>query len=764
MRKSSLLFFILLSLVAACYGQNGASGRVIDAATGEPLELAALHDMRTGKNELTDRQGHFLLPKPAGDSFWITISFIGYKPRQLRLPAGTANAVIALERSTLDLRSVTITGQTGAGTFHTLSRIDLDMQPARSAQDLLRLVPGLFIAQHQGGGKAEQIFLRGVDADHGTDVNISVDGVPVNMVSHAHGQGYADLHFLIPETVSNFDFGKGPYYTTKGDLATTGYVTYNTINMPNRNMLKIEGAQFHTGRIMALIGLPDEKAKARGQNAYLAGDGLYSNGGPFDLPEHFNRINLFAKFNTPIGARGRLSLSSGIMDSRWRASGEIPGRAVAKGYIKSRWGVLDSAQGGNTSRAYANAMLTTFFGKDLRMENQVWYVHYAFNLISNFTFFYYYPLAGDEFRQHEIRDLAGTNSRVSKTVALGRTNLATTAGVGSRFDYIDPSELDHTINGKILEPLQLGRTREANLFGYLDETVGYKKWLFNLGIRADYFHFYYRNLAPLNDEFATSLYSGLDPRAQKTILSPKLNIQYTFNDRVQVYLKSGKGFHSNDARVVIANRGYEVLPSAYGADLGVNWKPYAHLLVNVAAWWLSLQEEFKFGQDLIDQPGGPVQPGGKTSRVGLDFSTRWQVNNWLYVFANLNLARPRYSDSAAGHNYVPLAPTFTSTAGLDLALKNGLNGSIGYRCLHDRAANSANTLTAAGYWVSDLTINYTRRTYEIGLAVENLFNATWNESQFEYTSRLKNEALPVDQVSYTPGIPFFARLKCTVFF
>jgi len=762
--KKLLLIFISLFLAVACYCQKSASGRVIDAATGEPLELAALRDLHTGTAGLTDHQGHFSLPVTPGDSLWITISFIGYQPQKARIAAGTANTVIALERSALDLRSVTITGHTGANAFHTLSRIDLDMQPARSAQDLLRLVPGLFIAQHQGGGKAEQIFLRGFDADHGTDVNISVDGVPVNMVSHAHGQGYADLHFLIPETVSNYDFGKGPYYSDKGDLATAGYVSYNTINVPEKNMLKIEGGQFQTGRIMGLISLLGQTAKARGQNAYLAGDGLYSNGGPFSLPQHFNRLNLFAKFNTPVGAVSRLSLSAGFMDSRWRASGEIPNRAVAEGYIENRWGALDSAQGGITSRVYGNAMLTTFPGKDVKMENQVWYSHYDFDLISNFTFFYYYPLTGDEFRQDERRDLAGTNSTITGTATLGSTAFTTTAGIGSRFDFINPSELDHTLNGKVLDPLQLGRTREASLFSWLDETIGHGNWLFNPGIRADYFHFYYGNREPLDDTFATRLYAGLDPRAGKAILSPKLNIQYTFNDRIQLYLKTGKGFHSNDARVVIANQGYRILPAAYGADLGVNWKPFPDLFVNFAAWYLYLQEEFTFGQDLIDQPGGPVQPSGKTGRAGLDASARWQLNDRLSAFINLNFARPRFIDSAAGHDHIPLAPTFTSTAGLDLRLHNGLNGSIAWRYLHDRAANSTYTLTAVGYWVTDLTVNYTRKSWEIGAAVENLFNVAWNESQFEYISRLKYEAEPVDQVSYTPGVPFFARLKCTYFF
>src|SRR5579863_6086730 len=297
--KKSLLFLILFCLISAADAQNGISGRVIDAATGEPLELAALHDLRTGRDELTDHQGHFSLSKPAADSLWITISFVGYRTKQIRFSAGTTEAVVALERGALDLRAVTITAHPGATIFRTLSRIDLDMQPARSAQDLLRLVPGLFIAQHQGGGKAEQIFLRGFDADHGTDVNISVDGIPVNMVSHAHGQGYADLHFLIPETVDHYDFGKGPYYADHGDFTTAGYVAYHTVNAPAHSMVKLEGGQFNTGRIVTLLDLLPKNDRDKGRSAYIAGEGLYADG-PFDYPEHFHRVNLFGKYSTPL--------------------------------------------------------------------------------------------------------------------------------------------------------------------------------------------------------------------------------------------------------------------------------------------------------------------------------------------------------------------------------------------------------------------------------------------------------------------------------
>ena len=659
------------------------------------------------------------------------------------------------ERAVVNLKEVVVTNNAGANTFHTLSRIDLNMRPARSAQDLLRLVPGLFIAQHQGGGKAEQIFLRGFDADHGTDVNISVDGMPVNMVSHAHGQGYADLHFLIPETVANYDFGKGPYYANRGDFTTAGYVAYNTLNVPERNMVKLEGGQYNTGRVVALFKLLDDDRRS----AYIAGEGLYSNG-PFDYPEHFNRFNLFGKFIIPVGHASRLTASLSTFSSGWRASGEIPNRAVAEGIVKDRFGVIDSAQGGTTSRTNINIKLVSKLKNDFTLENQAYYSYYFFNLISDFTFYYFYPQSGDAFRQHESRNLLGYNSRLSRKIVIGDGTLVSAAGMGLRYDKVDPAYLAHTLpGGPILDYIQSGKIRELNVNAYLDETYRTGNWSFNAGFRVDQLHFFYQNTAAGSDT-AAAIYDGVTPRRGKTLFCPKFNIQYVVDPRVQLYVKTGKGFHSNDARIVIANRGYQVLPAAYSADIGLNWKPLPGLFINAALWYLYLQQEFTYGADLGDQA---VSPGGKTTRKGIDLSLRYQFNDWLYGFTDIDLARPRSIGGLKGRDYLPLAPTFTSTGGLDIKCRNGINGSVSYRYMHDRPANEDNTLRASGYFITDLTMNYTRKKYEIGLAIENLLNVAWNESQFEYISRFKQETRPVDEVSYTPGTPFFAKIKFTLF-
>ncbi|WP_165836384.1 TonB-dependent receptor [Taibaiella soli] len=729
-------------------------GKITAAATHEPLESVVVEVYGTQQNCLTNSNEIFSLDCKT-DS--ILISHIGYQSKLVKA-SHDAMMHIELQRGDIQLKDITVGSGTRIETHKIMTSLDINRQPLKSSQDLLRLVPGLFISQHMGGGKAEQIFLRGFDADHGTDINISVDGLPVNMVTHAHGQGYADIHFLIPETVAAYDFGKGPYYTDKGDFTTAGFVAYTTKRTLDQNMVKIEAGQFHNYRAVAMINLLRAKKNKLDHNAYIAAEGFLTDGGPFKMPENFSRYNVFGKYNQQLSQNTCMTLTASYFTSDWRTSGEIPDRAVSEGYISDQWGVLDSNQRGHTQRLNAGLKLCSNLPHGWTFDNTLWYSHYTFNLISNMSYYYYFPVAGDEFSQHEKRDMIFYNSRITRAANIGNTVFTTTAGAGLRDDIVSPLGTDHTEAGKFIGYFQAGKAHELNANSYADETIKAGRWLINIGIRADYFQFRYQDLLPQSDS-ATTLST-----VNKTVVSPKINLMYNASKTTQLYLKAGKGFHSNDARVAVANKGFEVIPYAYGLDLGINWKPFPNLFVNSAVWYLYLQQEFTFGQDLSDQVEGAVAPSGSTSRMGIDFSTRYQCTSWLSADVNINLAHPRYVDSASGHNYIEQAPTFTSTAALGFHFKNGLNGGVGYRYLRNRAANSDYTITAHGYFITQLTVNYTRKRYELGIAIDNLLNTRWNESEIVYTSQLKNEVNPTDQISFTPGIPFFAKLKLAVFF
>ncbi len=745
-----LFFFLLSGTVMAQL--TIAEGVIIDKQTREPIELAYISTEDKKMVGVSDMRGKFRLElynlQMQRSVYRLYISCIGYKSQDISVhPENALPIQVELERGPVMMNEVVITNKTGRNNFHTLSRLDLNLMPVRSAQDQLRMVPGLFIGQHQGGGKAEQIFLRGFDIDHGTDINITVDGLPVNMVSHAHGQGYADLHFLIPELTGTIDYGKGPYYSNRGNLGTAGYVSLNTLNGLEQSTFKLEGGQFNTVRALALVDLLSLKQKEKGTNAYFGGELLYSDG-PFESPQHFNRLNLFVKANTSVGTRSKLTVIGSFLNSDWDASGQIPERAVRSGAI-SRFGFIDSTEGGYTSRANASIKLATYFNSRDHLQQQLYYSRYNFNLHSNFTFFLNDPINGDQIRQREGRDIAGYQADLILKRELGKLAIESVYGVGFRADKTQGSELSHTINrNTILERIQFGDIKEWNSFLYTDQSFTRQHWLFNAGFRLDHFSFGYR------DRIANQQPSGRN----KWILSPKFNIQYTLNSRNQLYLKTGKGFHSNDTRVIIYNNATEILPASFGADLGWIWKPGKKILFNMAFWYLFLDQEFVYVGD-----AGIVEPSGKTRRLGFDLSARYQINNWLFADLNINMARPRSMEAPKGENYIPLAPLITSTGGLSFKAGIGWNGSLRFRFMQNRPANEDYSVTAKGYNITDLSINYTQKKYELGIAVENIFNTSWNETQFDTETRLKNEPAPVSEIHFTPGVPFFARLKLAVF-
>lgn len=615
-----------------------------------------------------------------------------------------------------------------------LMKVDLKMTPVNTAQDLLRKVPGLFIAQHAGGGKAEQIFLRGFDNDHGTDIHITADGMPVNMVSHAHGQGYADLHFLIPETIESIDFGKGAYYASKGDLNTSGYVSFHTADSLPHSLLKLEGGSFNTIRGTGLFNLIHTSGPAA-ENLYLAADYGYTDG-PFDVQQHFNRLNLFAKYNKWLNARNYINFQASTFHSGWNASGQIPGRAVAEGLI-SRWGSIDPTEGGSTQRTNAAFTWKHLFSETASTETFAYFSHYEFNLFSNFTFYLKDPVFGDEIEQRDNRNLYGFEQRYTRYFG----NNSWHSGIGFRMDDIRDLELNHVYQrDTLLNRLSWGYGTQTNLYAYTEFQWRLRHWNIAPGLRYDQLLFacHDRLLSPpdLKNETAARL-------------SPKLNISYSKGSKALWYLKTGLGFHSNDMRVVVQQQGRDIMPMSAGADLGVIWKPVHNLYIQPALWYLYLQQEFVYvGDEAV------VEPSGKTRRLGMDLSLRYQPLSWLYLDADVNYAHGRSIDDPKGAGYIPLAPVLTSTGGAAVKLRGGFSANLRYRYMKDRPANEDNSITAHGYFVNDLALAYTWKNMEFTLQAQNLFNVKWNEAQFETETQLRGEEHPVTELHYTPGTPF----------
>ncbi|WP_366183747.1 TonB-dependent receptor [Flavobacterium ovatum] len=730
-----ILYTFIFSCIAFSISAQKSNGVVVDEL-GNPIENAYLVNSEFNTHAHTNELGMFSIEKSeSGNTLKITA--FGYKKTDY-LVQSNGNRIV-LEDAIFKLNEIIIQPKLSA--MNVISKIDLQIAPVNSSQEILRKVPGLFIGQHAGGGKAEQIFLRGFDIDHGTDISISVDGMPVNMVSHAHGQGYADLHFVIPETVEKIDFGKGSYYADKGDFATAGYVAFQTKEKLDKSIISLEVGQFNTQRLVGMLNLLGNQKK---QSAYIATEYILSDG-PFDSSQNFNRVNLLGKYTTLIDENSKFIFTASHFSSRWDASGQIPQRLVDQGSI-SRFGAVDNTEGGSTSRTNINVALVKSIDENTFVKANVFYSKYDFELFSNFTFFLDDPINGDQIKQKENRSIYGMNSEWNKKLKYNDWNVLLQVGAGFRADATIDTELSHT-KGRttVIDPIKLGDIEEFNGFNYWNAEFRYGKLMINPAVRFDYFKFNYQ------DKLAATYRTQSETEFK---VSPKLNFIYTQNNSLQFFFKTGFGFHSNDARVVVQNNGKEILPTSIGFDLGSIFKATPKVLVNAALWALYLQQEFVYVGD-----AGVIEPSGKTKRMGADLGIRYQMNDYLFLDSDVTYTYARSIDEPSGQNYIPLAPDFTATGGLSFQKWNGFSGGIHYRHLKSRPANEDNSIIAKGYGIVDCNINYDVKNVTFGLSVENLFNKEWNETQFATETRLQNEPNSVEEIHFTPGTPFYLKGK-----
>ncbi|MEI6948421.1 TonB-dependent receptor plug domain-containing protein [Paraflavisolibacter sp. H34] len=548
------------------HAQAGRKGLYVANALSKVPVAEALVQSVDGRFSATADESGFVplhrLPAGVGQLY---LTRIGFEPDTLEVAslsfAGTP-PVVFLQARVASLAEVRVRSAAGAGIFKTISDLDIHLRPINNSQEVLRMVPGLFIGQHAGGGKAEQIFLRGFDIDHGTDIHITVDGLPVNMVSHAHGQGYADLHFVIPELIEKVAFNKGPYFADKGNFTTAGFVEFKTKDFLEKNFLKAEGGPYGTFRGIAGLNLLQPRGDRRSRSLYAAGEGSFTRG-YFDSPQDFSRFNGLLKYQGDLGAFGTLTASLSSFTSRWDASGQVPDRAVESGLI-GFYGAIDNTEGGKTSRHNASLELLQHRGDGSALRHQLYYSRYRFELYSNFTFFKEDPVNGDQIRQKEDRHIYGYNGAYRKAFSLAGLPTETRAGVQLRLDDIRGIELTRTRNRKTnTQDIMRGDVGEGNAGAYWSQRLSLSKDLdLTAALRGDVFSNRYRDRL-----------QAAERSSRSALLSPKLNLDYRLSDRVQLYLYNGRGFHSNDTRVAVQQEGRKVLPPAYGSDLGGVFKP-----------------------------------------------------------------------------------------------------------------------------------------------------------------------------------------------
>jgi hypothetical protein len=721
----------------AAQGVLRLRGVVRSAGDSLPVAEALVRVLGGGRTGVTftSPTGQFELAVDSGLVRLVAVR-IGFAPETLVVEAGRTDIAIWLRESAITLAPITVASEPAlsAASSRLVRELDIHLRPRETAQELLRLAPGLVIAQHAGGGKAEQIFLRGFDADHGTDVAIAVDGVPVNMVSHAHGQGYADLHFVMPEVVARGEVHKGPFDAADGDFATAGSVSFFTYDRLPHRTVAVRGGSFRTLHASLLAPFGGDATRAGG---YVALSGHRSDG-PFQAPQDYLRFNGFTKVTAPVGPATQLVASASGFHSTWDASGQIPERAVRSGLI-DRYGAIDPSEGGRTARYDLQLGLRSTAGGPRNWDAGAFLTKYDFRLFSNFTFFLADTVNGDGIEQRDDRLAAGLLGRFTAPAPGGRVQV----GGGLRADFTDVA-LDHQVRRAVLNSLVDARVRQYHGFGWVKHEVSLSPAVrLELGMRGDLFRF---QVTDRLESRACPLPHRSGARTSARV-SPKLNLAAEVSRRLTLFGNAGFGFHSNDARAAVnAPAGARVVPRAFGVELGgrYTWTGGSAAL---SLWGLDLQSELIWVGD-----EGTTEASGRTRRIGLDVEGRLQLAPWLWADLDLDLSHGRLRDEPAGQNRIPLAPTIASAGGLTARELGPVTGGIRYRYVGARPANEDNSVRARGYFLTEVFASWSVRRARLVVAVDNLFDVTWNEAQFATTSRLPGEPPEgVTELHFTPG-------------
>ena len=612
------------------------------------------------------------------------------------------------------------------------------LQPQGRPAQVLRLIPGFLAVEHSGGaGKADQYFLRGFDADHGTDVAFFTDGMPINFRTHAHGQGYADLNFIIPETIEGLDVSKGAYLPEYGDFATAGAVNFKTRQVVQEGVVQATGGQFDTQRYLLMFSPTKDKVRT-----LFAAEGYYTNG-PFANDNRYFRTNLLGKITTNLTSRDELSLTATFQKSKWNASGEIPLRAVNDGTL-DRFGAIDPSEGGNTIRSTARLNYHYDTTSGGQFFANAYGQYYRLDLFTNFTFFLNDPVNGDGIQQSDRRVVYGGDIGYKQIgEVLGVPSIGT-IGFQTRVDNI------HARLGTQAKRAPIGATTdndilEASYAPFVKAELQPMSWMRLVGgLRAEAFTFDVRNrCATCADQPAGRTSSG--------IVLPKINLILGPWAGTEFFANYGEGYHSNDARSAVMP-GSSPFARSKNYEIGVRSLPWGSEGVEFIAtlWRLDLQSELVFVGD-----EGTTEIRGPSKREGVEVAARGQVWGPLYMNGSVTWTKAEFRNGDA----IPLAPELLGYGAVLLRWPEGLSSQLQATYLGVRPLTEDRSVKSPSWVEVDLTERYqlpiklSHGRLEAFFFVKNLLNTQWEQAIFSFQSRLRNEAAPVDGIHFVPGNP-----------
>jgi Carboxypeptidase regulatory-like domain/TonB-dependent Receptor Plug Domain len=622
----------------------------------------------------------------------------------------------------------------------------IDARPIMRAGEVLETVPGLIISQHSGEGKANQYYLRGFNLDHGTDFTTSVAGVPVNMPTHAHGHGYSDLNFLIPELVSGVQFRKGPYFAEEGDFATAGAAHIRYVNALDRPILRVSGGEDGWGRVLAAA------SPLAGEGRLLVATELNHNDGPWARGDDYERLNGVIRYSVGDTLNG-WSLTAMGYDGSWQSTDQAPRRAIDAGVLP-RFSGVDDTTGGNTTRISlsGDGQRTTSQGLT---RASAYVMKYELDLFSNFTYFLDDAENGDQFQQSDRRVVSGgrLSHRILSRIKGRPSELL--VGADLRHDAIGRLALLHTVRREPLSVTRADQVSQTSVSGYVQQEVQWTPWMrSSAGLRLDRFQF--------DVEAGTPENSGT---AGMGLASPKASLIFGPWRTTEMYVNAGYGYHSNDARgtTITVNPAtgepadrVTPLARARGAEVGARIVPTRGLEMDVALWRLDLDQELLFIGD-----AGATAPSRPSRRWGVEWNTYAAPRPWLTFDADLAWSHARFTDANPAAPRIPGAVERVASAGVTLDSGRVAFGSLRLRyfgprnLVGDGSVRSSSTRLLNG----QIGARLSSRT-DLVVDAFNLLDAEASDIDYFYASRLPGEAADgVEDVHTHPTLPRTLRLS-----
>jgi len=630
------------------------------------------------------------------------------------------NAIVVTGRADdlIGIASTASQGHVGAA--------DLRLRPLTREGELLETVPGLIVTQHSGDGKANQYFIRGFNLDHGTDFQTRLEGMPINMPSHAHGQGYTDLNFLIPELVDYIDYRLGVYHTELGDFGSAGGAEFHLVRTLDRPFATAEAGEHGLARLA--IGASNRLRRGD----LLVGGELKSYDGPWTVAERIRKVSGVARYSWQQGT-SRFSLLGMGYHNRWNASDQIPQRAVIDGAI-GRFGQIDDSDGGNTAR-YSLSGSWTHVGARSTEAVQLFGVYSDLSLFSNFTYFLDNPVRGDQFNQRETRVMVGANASHAQSVRAVGTEHTITLGLQSRADFLSPVGLYRTERRARLSTVREDDVTETGTGVYVEAQSGWRPWLrTTLGMRGDVYTFDVRSDRAEN--------SG---RRTAAIASPKASLVFAPTATTELYLSGGLGFHSNDARGTTITvdpatgdpaQRVNPLVRSRGAEIGLRANPLPAWRSTLAAWALNLDSELLFVGD-----GGTTEPSDRSRRSGVTLANFYRPVPQLSLDADISFARARFAGVEPRADHIPGALENVVAGGATWApLRSGVFGALRVRHFGSYPLIEDNSVRATATTLVNASFGYLLGGMRLQASVLNLLDTRASDIQYYYASRLPGEA------------------------